>query len=89
MPKIPALRRSAPTVRFIALEILTTGVLAVECVFNWRTSSLVHGFETRRATLFDIILVLHLEAAHIKPRQRNFKRTGMNPGLNCIHEITL
>jgi hypothetical protein len=43
MPRIPALRRSAPTVRFIAFETLVTGVLAFECIFNSRRSSFVHG----------------------------------------------
>ena len=52
MPRIPALRRSAPTVRFIDFETFTTRVLAFECVFSSRTSSFVHGFGTRCDTIF-------------------------------------
>jgi hypothetical protein len=46
---MPALRRSAPTVRFMALETLVTGVRAFECAFKVRTSSFVHGLIARRA----------------------------------------
>jgi hypothetical protein len=52
-------------VRFIAFETLTTGVLARECAFNSRTSSFVHGFETRCAALFAIFQHSQLEAVHI------------------------
>ena len=51
--------------RFIAFETLTTGVLARECAFNSRTSSFVHGFETRCAALFAIFQHSQLEALHI------------------------
>ena len=60
MPRIPALRRSAPTVRFIVFETLATGVLALECVFNSRTSSLVHGFECATCYSFCHSLILRL-----------------------------
>src|SRR5258708_30652854 len=49
MPRIPALRRNAPTVRFITFDTLTTGVLALECALSARKSSFVHGLMTRRA----------------------------------------
>jgi hypothetical protein len=41
--RIPALRLSAPSVRFIALAIFATGVRAFECVLSSLTSSLDHG----------------------------------------------
>src|SRR3984957_18586361 len=50
-PWIPALRRRAPTVRFITFETLVTGVRAFECAFSVRTSSFVHGLITRRAVV--------------------------------------
>src|ERR1700679_3831644 len=48
MPRIPALRRSAPTVRFMTFDTLTTGVRALECALSSRKSSFVHGRTTRR-----------------------------------------
>ncbi len=55
IPKIPARRRSAPTVRFISLEIFATGVRALEWALRLRTSSFVHGLITRRAVLDDAV----------------------------------
>ena len=43
MPRIPAFRRSALSVRFIFLAMSGRGVRAFECVLSSRTSSLVHG----------------------------------------------
>ena len=43
MPRIPAFRRSALSVRFIILAISGRGVRAFECALSSRTSSLVHG----------------------------------------------
>src|SRR5580704_17541223 len=43
MPRIPAFRRSALSVRFIFLAISGRGVRAFECAVSSRTSSLVHG----------------------------------------------
>ena len=43
MPRIPAFRRSALSVRFIFLAISGRGVRAFECALSSRTSSLVHG----------------------------------------------
>src|ERR1700722_2302114 len=55
-PWIPALRRRAPTVRFITFETLVTGVRAFECAFSVRTSSFVHGLMTRRAVFAFTVL---------------------------------
>src|ERR1700722_15384148 len=55
-PWIPALRRRAPTVRFITFETLVTGVRAFECAFSVRTSSFVHGLMTRRAVVAFTVL---------------------------------
>ena len=55
-PRIPALRRRAPTVRFITFETLVTGVRAFECAFSVRTSSFVHGLMTRRAVVAFTVL---------------------------------
>jgi hypothetical protein len=41
----------APSVRFIAFEIFTTGVFFLECIFNARTSAAVQA--TRLARPFD------------------------------------
>jgi ammonia channel protein AmtB len=46
---MPALRRSAPTVRFISFDTLVTGVRAFEWALSVLTSSLVHGLIARRA----------------------------------------
>ena len=54
--RIPALRRRAPTVRFITFETLVTGVRAFECAFSVRTSSFVHGLMTRRAVVAFTVL---------------------------------
>src|SRR6202046_4905967 len=43
MPRMPAFRRSALSVRFIFLAISGRGVRAFECALSSRTSSLVHG----------------------------------------------
>jgi hypothetical protein len=64
-------------VRFIAFETLTTGVLARECAFNSRTSSFVHGFKTRRATLFAIFSTLQLEAVHIMSNFRTSSEVAL------------
>ena len=50
MPRIPAFRRSALSVRFIFLAISGRGVRAFECALSSRTSSLVH--EVRWAEVF-------------------------------------
>ena len=50
MPRSKAFWRSAPTVRFVNLEILITGVLAFECVLSSLTSDFVHS--RRTALLF-------------------------------------
>ena len=46
MPIVFAFCRTAPSVRFIAFATSTTGVLAFECAFRLRRSSLVHGLRT-------------------------------------------
>src|SRR5262245_26165014 len=43
MSKANAFWRTAPSVRFIALEILATGVFYLECVLRSRTSFAVHA----------------------------------------------
>ena len=43
MPKIPAFRRSALSVRFIFFAISDSGVRAFECALISRRSSFVHG----------------------------------------------
>jgi hypothetical protein len=42
MPRIPAFRRSALSVRFIFFAITVSGVRAFECALSSRTSSFVH-----------------------------------------------
>lgn len=63
---MPALRRRAPTVRFITFDTLVTGVRAFECAFSVFTSSLVHGLSTRRADLAAVFTVFALFAAFFK-----------------------
>jgi hypothetical protein len=43
MPRIPAFRRSAPSVRFIFFLISASGVRAFEYALSWRRSSSVQG----------------------------------------------
>src|SRR5438552_2372764 len=43
MPRCSAFCRRAPTVRFIALEIFTTGVFARECPLSSLSCSFVHS----------------------------------------------
>jgi hypothetical protein len=52
IPRAKAFCRIAPAVRFMAFEILATGVLLLECAFRSRTCSLV------QATRFVRVLVL-------------------------------
>src|SRR5581483_977933 len=53
IPSDNAFWRSAPTVRFVSLATLTTGVLAIECAFNALTSAFVHSRRfARRFLLF-------------------------------------
>lgn len=42
-PMYNAFCRSAPTVRFVSFDILSTGVLAFECAFSSFRSALVHS----------------------------------------------
>ena|SRR5258708_34488360 len=48
-PKLSAFCRSEPTLRFVSLVILATGVFAFECARNSLTSALVYS---RRTTVF-------------------------------------
>jgi hypothetical protein len=43
MPNAPALCRRAPTVRFIAFEIVATGIFSFEYFFNSATWAFVHA----------------------------------------------
>src|SRR5580692_67189 len=43
MPRIPALRRRAPSVRFIFFAISVSGARAFEYALSLRMSSVVHG----------------------------------------------
>ena len=43
IPRIPAFRRSARSVRLIFFAITGSGVRTFECAFSSRTSSFVHG----------------------------------------------
>ena len=52
MPRIPAFRRSALSVRFIFLAISGRGVRAFECLLSSRTSSLVHGVRWAEVFIF-------------------------------------
>ena len=47
MPNLKACWRNAPMVRFIAFEILTTGVLAFECLRNSAWCAFVHAADFR------------------------------------------
>ena len=55
--------------RFISFDIFATGVRALECAFNARTSSFVQGLTTRRAGLVDAVFfaVDFLVAAFLGP----------------------
>src|SRR3984957_3971865 len=55
MPRIPAFRRSAPSVRFIFLAISGRGVRAFECALSSRTSSLAHGVRWAEVFFFGTV----------------------------------
>jgi hypothetical protein len=57
IPRNKAFWRRAPTVRFVNLEILITGVLAFECVLSSLTSVFVHSRRTCSLVLLRIQLV--------------------------------
>jgi hypothetical protein len=54
MPSASARWRRAPIVRFIALEIFTTGVLLFECAFSSRSLAFVHATRVGRFAFFAI-----------------------------------
>jgi hypothetical protein len=57
---MPALRRSAPTVRFMTFDTWATGVRAFECALRVRKSSFVQGLMTRRALLAALVILFGL-----------------------------
>ena len=58
IPKASAFCRIAPAVRFIALDILATGVLLFECAFRSRTCSLDQATRFVRAlVLFGFVAI--------------------------------
>src|SRR6266404_4669811 len=64
MPSFSACCRSDPTVRFIALAILSTGVFALECLRNSTCIAFVHATVFRFAFvatfLVTVFLAMHL-----------------------------
>jgi hypothetical protein len=52
MSSTNAFWRIAPSVRFIAFEIFTTGVFFLECIFNARTSAADHATRLVRPFAF-------------------------------------
>jgi hypothetical protein len=95
---MPALRRRAPTVRFISFDTLVTGVRALEWALSVFTSSLVHRLITRRADFagltvfalfvaffatFSIAHVLRLNDPHIVPPCGECKSTGLAASGAC------
>src|ERR1700722_12728366 len=67
MPRIPAFRRSALSVRFIFLAISGRGVRAFECALSSRTSSLVQGVRWAGSSSSALLLRERLEAADNTP----------------------
>jgi hypothetical protein len=69
MPIVFAFCRTAPSVRFIAFATSITGVLAFECAFRCRRSSLVHGLRTT-VFFFGINLRSFVTGRHRRARVR-------------------
>ena len=58
IPRAKAFCRIAPAVRFMAFEILATGVLLLECAFRSRTCSLLQATRFVRAlVLFGLVAI--------------------------------
>jgi hypothetical protein len=65
IPKPRAFCRIAPAVRFITLEIFSTGVLLLECVLRSRTCSLLQATRfVRVLAFFDLVAISLLPVEH-------------------------
>ncbi len=65
IPRARAFCRIAPAVRFITLEIFSTGVLLLECVLRSRTCSLLQATRfVRVLAFFDLVAISLLPVEH-------------------------
>ena len=87
IPRIPALRLSAPSVRFIALAIFATDVRAFECALSSLTSSFDHGL--RCAVVFfvgtnNLLMLFSVKrsTAAASATQKDVPRTSLTRGAN-------
>src|SRR4029077_11358224 len=71
-PRLNAFWRIAPGVRFIAFEILTTGVLLFECAFRSRTCSFVQATRIVRLAI-KFILFERLSLSTSQRHDKHFK----------------
>ena len=75
-PRLNAFWRIAPGVRFIALEILTTGVLLFECALRSRTCSFVQATRLVRLAI-KFILFERLSLSTSRGHDKHFKAPGL------------
>jgi hypothetical protein len=80
-PRLNAFWRIAPGVRFIAFEILTTGVLLFECALRSRTCSFVQATRLVRLAI-KFILFERLSLSTSRGHDKHFK------ALELYHPIT-
>ena len=75
-PRLNAFWRIAPGVRFIAFEILTTGVLLFECALRSRTCSFVQATRLVRLAI-KFILFERLSLSTSQRHDKHFKAPGL------------
>jgi hypothetical protein len=75
-PRLNAFWRIAPGVRFIAFEILTTGVLLFECALRSRTCSFVHATRLVRLAI-KFIPFERLSLSTSGGHDKHFKAPGL------------
>jgi hypothetical protein len=77
-PRLNAFWRIAPGVRFIAFEILTTGVLLFECALRSRTCSFVQATRLVRLAI-KFILFERLSLNTSQRHDKHFKTRAVSP----------
>src|SRR6266404_2394908 len=93
MPSFSACCRSDPTVRFIALAILSTGVFALECLRNSTCIAFVHAtvflFAFVATFLVTVFLAMHLSKIvrrSITHRSADASVTNAPALLACLYD---
>jgi hypothetical protein len=88
IPKLNAFWRIAPGVRFIAFEILTTGVLLFECALRSRTCSFVQATRIVRLAI-KFILFERLSLSTSQRHDKHFKAPSCLAPQQTTRHVTL